>query len=294
MGPLTERIVETFDRMPAQLQAAARYVLERPRDVALLSMREQARQAEVKPATMTRFAQRLGFEGYDDIRTLYADAIRNGGLGFAGKAGAQVARQKLRGDRALAAEMIATLRTQIERLAEPSMLDAIAAAASMLASADRIFCLGLRACHPIAWHIQYVLSLLGEQVVLLDAVAGIGPDPIRAATPKDILFVVSVAPYTRATIEAAQYAASRHVPIVALTDSAVSPLARLAKQAILVSTEGPSFFHSMTPAFFVGEILTAIVAGRGGEASLRALRHTETQLQAFKVHWSQKDDRKNT
>src|SRR3954454_18395550 len=112
MGPLKERIVETFDRMPAQMQAAARYVLERPRDVALLSMREQARQADVKPATMTRFAQRLGFDGYDDVRTLYADAIRNDGLGFAGKADAQVARQKRGGDRALASEMIASLGRQ--------------------------------------------------------------------------------------------------------------------------------------------------------------------------------------
>ena len=56
-GPLTEQIIEAFDTMPAQLQAGARYVLDRPRDVALLSMREQARQAGVQPATMTRLAK---------------------------------------------------------------------------------------------------------------------------------------------------------------------------------------------------------------------------------------------
>ena len=291
MGPLTERIVETFDHMPAQMRAAARYVLERPRDVALLSMREQARQAEVKPATMTRFAQRLGFDGYEAVRALYADAIRSGGLGFAGKADAQVARQKRSGDRALASDMIASLKRQIERLEEPTTLDAIAEAAAMLASAERIFCLGLRACHPVAWNLQYVLSLLGERVILLDAVAGVGADPIRSATAKDVLFAVSVEPYTRATIEAARYAVLSGLPVVALTDSAVSPLARIARRTILVSTEGPSFFHSMTPAFFAGEILAAIVAGRGGEDSLRALRRSETQLQAFRVHWSPKDDR---
>src|SRR6516165_6208832 len=95
-GPLTAQIVETFDEMSAQLQAAARYVLDRPRDVALLSMREQARKAGVQPATMTRLAQRLGLEGYDAVRELYAEAIRNGDLGFAGKAGIQVAHQKLK------------------------------------------------------------------------------------------------------------------------------------------------------------------------------------------------------
>jgi hypothetical protein len=83
-GPLTERIIQTFDDMPAQLQAGARYVLDRPRDVALLSMREQARQAGVQPATMTRLAKRLGMDGYDEVRELYAAAVRDGGLGFAG------------------------------------------------------------------------------------------------------------------------------------------------------------------------------------------------------------------
>src|SRR6202012_607583 len=87
-GPLTERIIRSFDHMPAQLQAGARYVLDRPRDVALLSMREQARQAGVQPATMTRLAKRLGMDGYDDVRELYAAAVRDGDLGFASQAGA--------------------------------------------------------------------------------------------------------------------------------------------------------------------------------------------------------------
>ena len=60
--------------MPVQLKAAARYVLEHPQDVALLTMREQARQANLQPATMTRFAKHLGLEGYDALRAVHADA----------------------------------------------------------------------------------------------------------------------------------------------------------------------------------------------------------------------------
>ena len=88
-GPLTERIVAAFDRMPAQLRTAARYVLDKPSDVALLSMREQARRAGVQPATMTRLAKRLGLDGYDAVREMYAETIRSAGPGFSRKAGAQ-------------------------------------------------------------------------------------------------------------------------------------------------------------------------------------------------------------
>jgi DNA-binding MurR/RpiR family transcriptional regulator len=291
-APLTAKIVDAFARMPAQLQNAAKYVLDRPGDVALLSMREQARQAGVQPATMTRLAKRLGLEGYDAIRELYAQAIRDGGLSFVGKASVQVTNQKAKGERALAAEIVASLTAQIARLAEPDALDRLTEAAALLASARRIYCLGLRSSHNVAWHMNYILSLLGENAILLDSIAGVGSDPIRAATRKDALFAVSIEPYTRATIEIAQYAHSKAIPIVAITDSAVSPLARVAKSVVLVSTEGPSFIHAMTPAFAAGEILAALVAGRGGEKSLEALRRAEEQLTAFNIHWPPRDGRR--
>ena len=286
-GPLTGRIVAAFDAMPAQLQTAARYLLDRPRDVALLSMREQARQAGVQPATMTRLAKRLGLDGYDAVREMYAETIRNAGPGFARKAGAQVASQKRKGDRALAAEMVATLNAHVARLSEPGALDRLAAAAVKLGAARRIYCVGLRACHPVAWHLHYVLSLVGERTVLLDSVAGTGRDPLRDAGAGDVLFAVSIAPYTRATIETARYAYAQGVAVVALTDSEVSPLAALAAVTIFVATECPSFFHTMAPAFVTAEILGALVAGRSGTRALEALRRTEEQLAALNVHWTQ-------
>src|SRR5580698_6842113 len=159
-GPLARPIVEAFETLSPRLQIAARYVLDRPDDVALLSMREQARHAGVPPATMPRLAQRLGLEGYEQVRALYAGAVRDGTLGFAGKAGAQVEVQKLRGDKALAAEIVQSLSRQIGRLAEPATLQRLADAAERLHRARRIYCLGLRSCHAAAWHFHYMLSLL--------------------------------------------------------------------------------------------------------------------------------------
>lgn len=285
-GPLTNQIVEVFDAMGPQLQAAARFVLDRPDDVALLSMREQARRAGVQPHTMTRFAQRLGLAGYDAVRALYAGAVREGSLGFSGKAGAQLASQSARGEHALAAEIVAAIGGQLARLTEPPALDRLVASAALLAGAERVYCLGLRSCHPVVAHFAYVMSFLGERAVLLDAAAGTGLDRIRAAGPGDALLAASVAPHTRATVEAGRYAAGRGVPVVAVTDSLVSPLATIARETILVSAESPSFFHTIAPALVVGEVLAALVAGRGGADSLAAIKRSEAQLTAFGIHWS--------
>lgn len=290
-GPLNASIVEAFDLLPPQLQTAARYMLDRPDDVALLSMREQARRAGVPPATMTRLAKRLGLDGYDSVRELYAGAVRAGTLGFAGKAGVQVEAQALHGERALAAEMATLLSHQIAALAEPAALDRLADAASCLHQARRVYCLGLRSCHAAAWHFHYMLSLLGDKTVMLDDAGGTGLDAIRDAGQTDALLVASVEPYARATIEAAHYAAGRDVQVVALTDSEVSPLAQVAGNTILVATNSPSFFHTMTPLLAVAEILAALVAGRGGAKALAALEHTEAQLAVFGVHLPRRNGR---
>ena len=100
----------------------------------------------------------------------------------------------------------------------------------------------------------------------------------------DALLAISVKPYTRATVEVTRHAAHRGVSIVAITDSAVSPLARAARAAILVPTESRSFFHTMTPAFAVAETLAALLAAAGGEGALTAVREIEEQMRSLSTH----------
>ena len=291
-GPLAERIIRSFDDMPAQLQAGARFVLDRPRDVALLSMREQARQAGVQPATMTRLAKRLGMDGYDEVRELYAAAVREGDLGFAGKAGVQVISQKLKGDKALASDMLGSIGRQIEALATPQNLDRLVGAARALGSARRIYCLGLRSSHSVAWHLHYVLTLVGDRSVHIDGIGATGPDSLARATSRDVLLVASVMPYTRLTIELAEYAVERQLTVVAITDSEVAPLAQIAGHVVLAQTESPSFFHAMSPAFAVAEVLGALIAGRGGDDALASLRHSDGHLAALNTHLKSKSNKK--
>jgi DNA-binding MurR/RpiR family transcriptional regulator len=291
-GPLYKHLVEEFDQMSGQLQRAARFILDRPRDVALLSMREQARQSGVKAATMSRLAKHLGFAGYEEIRQLHADAVRGRKLDFSSRADRQVTSQKLKGDHALAAELSGRLSGQVSRLNEPDALARFAAAAEMLASARRVFCLGMRSSFPVVWHFHYLLSLVRDGMVLFDGTGGLGVDGLHNAASVDVLLVVSVRPYTRATVQAVDYAAARGIRVVAITDSAVSPFADTARHVILVETATPSFMHAMVAAFAAAEILATLVAGRGGKNALTALTKTEEQLAALNVHIDSRPRRK--
>lgn len=277
---LRERIVVAFNDMPRQLQKAARYVLDHPDDVALLSMREVARQAGIQPATMTRLAKFLGLMGYEEIKTAHTEAMRAQVEGFAHQ------QQRVSGDPSgLGAAMLQDLAAQIARLAEPASMAQIEAAAERLANARRIYVLGLRSTHLVAWHFQYVMSLIDERAYHLDGPAGTIGDGLMRARPGDVLLAVSINPYVRETVELARSARDRGVDVVAITDSPVSPLAGLANNLILCPVQqGTTFFHTLVPALAVSELLCGLLANRDPAATLAALEETDRHLSQLKTY----------
>ena len=86
VGPLHSELMAVFEDLTPRQQVGARYILDHPQDVALVSMRELSKRAGVPPATMTRLALRMGFDGFDDLRSLYADCLRRRSVGFADRA----------------------------------------------------------------------------------------------------------------------------------------------------------------------------------------------------------------
>lgn len=275
------RLTEAFDALPPQLQEAARWMLDHPADVALLTTREQAKRAGLQPATLTRLAQRLGFEGYDAIRQVFAAALRERPESFRGRAADLIVRRDDQGEAALAQDLFAALGDHLRGLSAPDSIARLTRAATLLANARQVFCLGLRSSFPAAYMLDYIHALIGEPSTLVDMAGGRGIDALRAAGPGDVLVVVTVDPYTRQTIQAAEFARTRGATILAITDSLHAPIAALAEHLVLVRTETPSFFHTMTPAFAVVECLAALITAARGDKALAAIADGEAQLAAF-------------
>ncbi|WP_040479292.1 MurR/RpiR family transcriptional regulator [Vreelandella boliviensis] len=276
--PLREQIIAQYDVMSPQLQQAARYVLDHPEEVALVSMREVARYAAVQPATMTRLAKFLGLPGYDELRAQHAAALRQGSDGFAAKVRQRVdeGRETVASD--TATHMLQGLSAQLAKLCEPDSLRRLEATADRLMSARKIYVLGLRSCHAIAWHFHYVMTLLGDRSVHLDGPGGTGGDALIRATSEDVMLVISIKPYARDALEVAQLAKEKGVGIVSITDSEVSPLVAMSAQTILCPTESDSFFHTLTPALAISEVLCSLLAEFDRPKTLEALQQVDEHL----------------
>lgn len=284
---LTQLLDSRFERLSPELQRAARWVQAHPAELGLQSMRQSARAAGVAPATMTRLARALGLDSFEAMRRpsmrAFAESVERVNRPASAAAGRLVTDSFDRLAQAQAANLNSVRsRNSIQQLQ--------AAALAMLEAREVLF-LGLRASFSTAYHLHYACDWLRANTRIATDAGGAWADQLLALTPDDLLVVVSQAPYTRQTVEAAQQAHARGVPVLALTDSRLSPLARLAQQTLLFETASPSFFHSMTGAQALAEALVECVAEQGGASVLQRLTQRQQGLQAAKAYWDKKSPR---
>lgn len=276
-GPLDSLIADRFDTLAPQLQKAAHWIVDHPQEVALLSMREQARLADVTPATMTRLAQALDLGGYDTLRAKHAETLRAASLGLS----PQAAPALTEGDD-IGARTLAALARHLSTMAQPGAVPGLSEAADRIAQARRIYCLGSRSSFGIAWHLHYALSLVTDRVRLLDAWGSVGTDVLLDAGPQDVLCVVGQRPYARATVSITEFARKRGVGIVALTDGALSPLSLPSESVALVfPTASPGILGAITPALALAEALSAEIAARLGPAAQERIARLDDHLAAM-------------
>jgi DNA-binding MurR/RpiR family transcriptional regulator len=78
----------------------------------------------------------------------------------------------------------------------------------------------------------------------------------------------------------AQAAKEQGCRLIAITDSAVSPLALHADEVLVFSHESPSFFPSLVAATAIAESLVAHLLALEGKRAVEQLEEAETALHA--------------
>lgn len=277
-------LVDSFSNLTPELQKAARFMLENPEEVGLNSMRKVAKQAGVKPATVTRLSKSLGFGGYEELREPFRQRLRKSEPRFA--SGVRDVQTRGAGDtKGLFDELRRQEIGNVERTLSESNYAALSNAADTLHRSRRVYVLGLRGAHAPAFLFHYAYQLFQDNSLLVDTHAGIFADQLRGIGREDSLLVISFPPYTQLTIDAVDYAAEAGARIVAITDSVVSPAAHAAGHTIIAHNRSASFYHSFTGALAVVQTLvTLLVAKKGGDA-VKIAQEAEKQLSRVSAYW---------
>ena len=121
-------------------------MVENPEEIGLNSMRTVAREAGVKPATMSRLTKTLGFADYDTLREPFRERLRTPAPEFAERL-QDVQKRAEAGDDRLFSDIRAQEVANIERSLSEENYPVIDAAAETIHDSRNVYVLGLRGAH---------------------------------------------------------------------------------------------------------------------------------------------------
>ena len=258
---LKETIAAAYPRLSPQLQRLSRFALEKPHDLALGTVAAVAQANEVQPSSMIRFANALGFDGFSQMQQVFQSHLVERSAPYRERI-RQMRRGGDGGDAGVlprfVGEAIGELQ-QLEEHVDPAQLDA---AVRILAGAPQIHVLAQRRAFPVACYLAYALNQLELRAHLLDGLGGMLGEFAHTMAAGDALLVGSFRIYTPAVVETALASRARCVSVIAITDSAVSPLKPAADVCFELGDDSTRPFRSLVAPLCLAQALVVSTGHR--------------------------------
>jgi DNA-binding MurR/RpiR family transcriptional regulator len=252
----------------------ARYILEHYDKAAFMTASRLGVTVGVSESTVVRFATELGYDGYPHLQRALQEMIRNKLT--------SVQRMEVSSDRLGGRDVLRTVlhadTDMIRQTLDEIDRDAFQGAVDALTGAHRIYILGVRSSSALANFLGFYFNLLFDNVTLVhtNSVSEIFEQVLRIG-PGDVLFGISFPRYSKRTLSAMQYARDRGAKVIALTDSQLSPLARVADHLLLARSDMASFVDSLVaPLSVINALIVAVGMSRRDE-----IEHTFNKLESI-------------
>jgi DNA-binding MurR/RpiR family transcriptional regulator len=277
---LKDAISRAYPALPKQLQLIARFALDKPNELALGTVAAVADAAGVQPSALIRFANALEFGGFSEMQQVFRDHLVARSASYRERIDTLRQGSPARGSGVLhqfVGEAVAELGYLEENVAEAEL----AAAARLIAGASRVHVLAQRRAFPVASYLAYALSQLELKTYLLDGVGGMLANTLANIEREDVLLVASFHSYSQEVVDAAAAAHQRGIPVIAITDSALSPLKPSAQVCFELSVGAEKAFRSLVAPLCLAQALV-VAAGHALTDTRPATRATAARRRATK------------
>lgn len=259
---LRSTIIERKASMPKRLAQVAAFALGNPDEIAFGTTASIAAASDVQPSTLVRLAHHLGYEGFSDLQSIFRERLRDRTLSYEERL---VTLEQSSGDDEdanLLSGFIAAASQSVNRLAATVQTDTFAKAIDILAAAETIYLIAKRRSYPLTAHMTYAFSKLNIRHQIVASPNGVDPEMVQFATPKDAAIAASFSPYAADSLSQSRELADRGVPVIAITDSAFSPLAACATHWFEVAEADFAGFRSLSASMALTMALPVAIAER--------------------------------
>lgn len=264
---VADRIRELLPTMSPSERRVARALLTGAPTAGLESSRRLAEAAGVSGPTVSRFVQRLGFDGYPAFQAATHADVAARVMSPIEVYRAHVAGSGGRDDVSQRAEALSrAMSVSLNELA-PETLRAVTA---MLVDDKRtVFTAGGWFSHVLAEHLGALLRHFRPRVRNASVSSIDRAFTVADITRRDVLVVFDFRRYERGTLELAEAVHDRGARIILFTDPWLSPVADLAEVTITARVTGPAPFETLVPTLALVETIVASVANALGDAGHR-------------------------
>lgn len=256
---LIKRISSEYDTLSKQLKIIARHIEKHRDHIGLDGIQQVAMQCNVQPSAVVRFAKHFGFSGFSELQAIFReglsrqiapsrnyktrirDIIESGSTRLSS---IEIAREFLSGSLAGMQELQSSLHAA-----------SFAKAVELLVASDCIWIAASRRSFPVAVYLDYALQHTEKRIGLVSGLGSMHLGQMRSVRRGDVMLAISFTPYAEETIGVAQMAVERGAKLIAMTDSLMSPLARLAEVTLVVQDSTTFGFRSLSSTMGLAQSL---------------------------------------
>ena len=281
---LTNRLRREIEELPAQMQAAAKYIIDHPGDFGLNPIRTTADRIGVSSNVLVRLAHRMGFDRFEAFRrpfrqTLVTDREDRLGQDWLQDMGTT---DGFSATQASLAQNELNVVSRSLRLIKPHLVEH---AIDHITSAKRCFVTATRSSHALAYYFHYAGRMAHPGFQLVPRHMGSAIDDLIEAEPDDCLFAITVQPYSADTIQSMRFARNRGLKIVLLSDSDVIAPGVEADVTLPISTRAQHPLSSFSGAMAVLECLLGHLFAVGGDAARHRVAEYQKAREDTGAYW---------
>jgi len=207
----------------------------------------------------------LGYTGFRELQGVFHKRLSSAAPVFEARIRAlenEIDAAQERSDQGILRDLvvrdIAALHDLLDQIDEAELQRAV----RMLERADTVYVAGQLRSAPIAELLRYLLTMLGKRAVLLDAGGGLATHMARTMGPRDLLIAVAFRFYAKEVVGVAEEAQARGSPVLSISDTTLSPLARVSSVLFAIPEHDYTFSRSLAAPMCLAQALMVALAAR--------------------------------
>ncbi len=285
---LLKRIRDKYNDLSKGQKLLANYITLNYEKAVFLTASKLGNVVGVSESTVVRFAVILGYDGYPKFQKALEELVKN-------KLNT-IQRMEVASERIDKSHVLKTVlqadAEKIKMTLEDIDEQAFEMAVDRILSAKKIYIMGARSSALLASFLYYYFNIIFENVKLINTNSvSESFEQLYRINDDDLMIGISFPRYSQITLKSMDFAKSRGVSLIALTDSYDSPMAVYSDCNLIAKSDMASIVDSLTAPLSVINALIVAICIKKQEEVIHTFKSLEEIWSMYQIYESSDSDK---